>query len=142
MAERRRPLWSIKAHPINKEEGFIPPKRKVHPYKYQHEKACGEAFVYFALSGQLYDWQQHKRISDTIIPDRIAEYPKGQTLYIEIELGERDRVSEKIQNYLSYHRQTGQRFKVLFLVKQMRDWQAPPHYEFKLLSEIHSIPHS
>jgi hypothetical protein len=129
-------LWSIAPHPINKEHGYAPPRRKIHSYKYDHEKACGDVFVRYALTDNLFGWEAHTKISDKIIPDRAAQYPKGETLYIEVEMGDADRVSEKIKNYIAHYRTTGDPFKVLFLMKQMRDWEAPAHYHFELLQDF------
>ena len=127
-------LWSLKPNPINKEEGFTPPKAEVHTYKYEHERACAEVFVKFAQD-EIYGWDQHKKISKEIIPDRTVYLTEDYPLYIEVEMGDRDRVTQKISNYQRYYRETHEKFRVLFLVKQMRDWPKNPHYQIEILEK-------
>lgn len=128
-------LWSLKNHPHIKTQGMTAPRHKISTYKYEHEKACAWAFVHLFLEGHLTGWELHKKLSPKIIPDRTALL-EHTNLYVEVELSTRDRVSEKLANYMNYHRQTGEKFEVLFLVKQLREWEAPRQYQFKLLEEI------
>src|ERR1043166_5500459 len=81
-------LWSIKRHPLNKEQGYSPAP-DIHTFKYEHEKACGDVFVSLALTGKLYSWQAHKRIG-RVIPDRIAEME--DMIYIEVEMGSQNKI--------------------------------------------------
>lgn len=128
----KQKLWFLVPHSINKEEGYVPPKRTVHPYKYEHEKACAQVFVVFA-QGEIYGWEQHKKISKEIIPDRTVYLTEDTPMYIEVELGDRDRVSQKISNYQRYFRETREKFKVLFIVNKMRQWEPNPYYKIDLL---------
>jgi hypothetical protein len=107
-------LWSLKPHPIIRELGYTPPKSEIHTFKYEHEKACADVFVTFALSGNLYDWEAHKR-RGKMIPDRIAE--TDTTIFIEVEMGSQDKIRQKLEAYQQYHRETREEFQVLFLVK-------------------------
>ena len=135
-------FWSLRSHPIVLEEGYKPPRHDVGSLKYEHEKACAEVFVVFALTGTLYGWEQHKRLGKNFIPDRTAEFEDG-ILYIEVEMGTKDRVTDKLRNYQNYYRETREPFQVLFLVQQMRDWKVTPHYRIELLSDfLFSVPNS
>lgn len=128
-------LWAIAPHPINKEEGFIPPKRWVHEYKFNHERACGDVFVKFC-DVEIFGWEQHKKISPQITPDRTVYLTEDVPTYIEVEMGDRDRVTEKLSAYQQYFRETRANFHVLFLVQQLRDWPQSPHYTFRLLNDF------
>src|SRR5687767_9099277 len=65
-------LWALKPHPIIKEFEYEPPKAEIHSFKYEHEKACADVFVTLTLTGKLYDWKAHKKLTKGIIPDRTA----------------------------------------------------------------------
>lgn len=136
-------FWSLRSHPIVLEEGYTPPRLDVSALKYEHERACAEVFVALALTGTLFGWEEHKRLGKNFIPDRTAEFEDG-ILYIEVEMGKKDRVSEKLETYRQYYRETREPFKVLFLVTQMRDWDVTPHYRVELFSDFikNSVPNS
>ena len=96
--------------------GYEPPRSEVHAFKYEHEKQCAEVFVSLTLTGKLYGWQSHKRISKGIIPDRIARF-ENRIFYLEIERGTQDKIIQKTDSYRKFWRETKDEFSVLFLVR-------------------------
>lgn len=76
---------------------------------------CAEVFVSLTLTGKLYGWQSHKRISKGIIPDRIARF-ENKIFYLEIERGTQDKIVQKMENYGKFWRETKGDFHVLYLV--------------------------
>lgn len=129
-------LWQIKRHPINTELGYTQVD-EVHSFKYEHERTCGDVFVRLALQG-IGDWKLHTKIHKGIIPDRTTRLEDG-IWHIEVEMGTADRVTEKVERYSQYYRETHEPFKVLFLVGQMRDWQLPSHYHVESLEILTPI---
>jgi len=91
------------------------------------------------LSGKLYGWEQHKKISKNIIPDRTADF--NGTVYIEVEMGSQDKIRQKADAYKRYFQDTREQFNVWFLVKEqwqydsglesLRDFSS--HYSIELL---------
>ena len=131
-------LWGLT--PAGREYGYSPVKKWPSKLKYEHERTCAEVFVRF-IQTELHGWEQHKKIEGTgIIPDRTAWLTETLPLYIEVELQDRDRVSEKLTAYQRYFRESGNQFRVLFLVKQLRDWRASQHYQFQEVSHFLSQP--
>jgi hypothetical protein len=141
-------LWAIKPSPLIREMGYESPRAEIHTFKYEHEKACADVFVTLQLTGKLYEWEAHKKISSTIIPDRIAEMP--DKIYLEIEMGSKSEIREKAEKYKQYFlsKPLGERenFRVWFLVKEQ--WQYtkgledlrnfPQYYSLEMLDEFHS----
>ena len=133
-------LWSIKRHPLNKEQGYSPAP-DIHTFKYEHEKACGDVFVSLALTGKLYSWQAHKRIG-RVIPDRIAEME--DMIYIEVEMGSQNKIKSKATLYQQLYRETREPFQVLFVVqtdKQLQNARKElegftSHYRVEMLSDM------
>jgi hypothetical protein len=116
-------------------DGFNPPKHDVGFNKYKHERACADVYVACRHAGGIIQWDPHKRLSRGFIPDRAALYEDGW-IYIEVEMGKKDRIPGKLQNYQNYYRETHEEFRVLFLVQQLREWPTSPHYRFQLLSDF------
>ena len=106
-------------------------------------------FVALALTGKLYGWQAHKRISKGIIPDRIANLQSNK-YYLEIERGTQDKIASKTENYRRYFRETNEEFSVLFLVKDEKTLEdsvrklgetgASGHYLVGVFSEFTEDP--
>lgn len=123
---------------------LIPPKTEIHTFKYEHEKACGDVFVTLALTGNLYGWEAHRKISKNIIPDRAADY--GGTVYIEVEMGSQNKIRQKSENYSQYFSESRKQCLVWFLVDTDKLYQSgledlrdfPRHYSIQKLSEFHS----
>ncbi len=119
--------------------GFEPPRAEIHTFKYEHEKACADVFVTLALSGNLYGWEQHKRIATGIIPDRTADH--NGIVYIEVEMGSKDEIRQKADAYTKYFQATREQFNVWFLVKHQWQYDSgledlrdfPNHYSIELL---------
>jgi hypothetical protein len=142
-------FWSLRKHPIIAELGYEPPRAEVHAFKYEHEKECAEVFVSLALTKNLYGWQSHKRISKSIIPDRIANL-KNSIYYFEIERGTQDKIAQKTENYRRFWRETNEEFSVLFLVKdektledsvrKLEEINASDHYLVGVFSEFAETP--
>lgn len=142
-------FWSLRKHPIISELGYEPPRAEVHTFKYEHEKECAEVFVSLALTGKLYGWQVHKRISKGIIPDRIANL-KSSIFYFEIERGTQDKIVAKTENYRKYFRETNESFSVVYLVKdektledsvrKLEETGASGHYLVGVFSEFTEDP--
>lgn len=137
-------LYSLKPHSIIKDFGYTPPKSEIHRFKYEHEKACGDVFVTLALTGKLFGWEAHKKISKEIIPDRMADY--GGTVYIEVEMGSQDKIREKAEAYRKYFYETKEQFQVWFLVDSDKLYQSgledlrnyPRQYSIQKLDEFHA----
>lgn len=110
---------------------------------------CAEVFVALALTGKLYGWQSHKRISKGIIPDRIANI-ENHLFYLEIERGTQDKIAQKTENYRRYWRETNEEFSVLYLVKDEKTLEdsvrkleainASDHYLVGVFSEFTNDP--
>jgi hypothetical protein len=142
-------FWSLRKHPIISELGYEPPRAEVHAFKYEHEKECAEVFVALALTGKLYGWKAHKRISKGIIPDRTANLQNNK-YYIEVERGTQDKIASKTENYRRYFRETNEEFNVLYLVKdektledsvaKLEETGASGHYLVSVFSEFTSDP--
>lgn len=102
-----------------------------------------------ALSEKLYDWQSHKRIFKSIIPDRIATL-QSQIFYLEIERGTQDKIAQKTESYRQFWRETNEDFRVLYLVKNEKTLAdavgkleaagAPNHYLVGVIAEFTSDP--
>lgn len=135
-------LWSLKPHPIIKELGYSPPRAEIHTFKYEHEKACADVFVSLALTGKLLDWQAHKKISKSVIPDRIAHL--DTLTYIEVEMGSQDKILQKATAYRKHYFETPEDFQVWFLVKEQKQYDDAlykledftDHYQVELLSNF------
>jgi hypothetical protein len=120
------------------------PKSEIHTFKYEHEKACADVFVTLVLSGKLLNWEQHKKIGKSIIPDRTAD--TGKMAYIEVEMGSQNKIREKAEAYKQYFHETKQHFNVWFLVKEQRHYEAgleilrnfPNAYSVELLDVFNS----
>ncbi len=138
-------MWSLKPHSIIRELGYNPPRAEIHTFKYEHEKACADVFVTLALSDNLMDWQEHKKIGKSIIPDRTADY--NGTVYIEVEMGSQNKIRQKAEAYKKYFQETRQPFNVWFLVKEQKHYDSgledlrdfPSHYSIELLDEFNKI---
>jgi hypothetical protein len=131
-------VYAIAKHPDNTELGYIAPSAKdwPSPSKYPHERACSQVFTKF-VQKEFFGWDMHKKVPGlSQTPDRTFWLTEDLPLYIEVELQERDRVSEKMAGYQKYYRETKNPFRVLFLVQVMREWKASPHYEFQLLDDF------
>jgi hypothetical protein len=104
--------------------------------------------VTLALSGKLYGWEIHKRISSGVIPDRTAELDR--TVYVEVEMGSKDEVRQKAEAYRQYFFDTKEQFEVWFIVtdeNQLKKAEADlqgfsSHYKADLLSNFRSDTHS
>ncbi|MGI8467749.1 MAG: hypothetical protein ACR2N3_04785 [Pyrinomonadaceae bacterium] len=137
-------LWALKPHSIIRELGYFPPRAEIHTFKYEHEKTCADVFVTLALSGNLTDWQEHKKINKGIIPDRIADF--NGTVYIEVEMGSQNKIKQKADSYKKYFQETRQPFEVWFLLNEMRQLERaqadlatfPSHYKADLLTNFHA----
>lgn len=124
--------------------GYSPPRSEIHTFKYDHEKACAAVFVELTLTGNLYGWEAHKKISKNIIPDRLAEM--DTTVYIEVEMGSQDKIHEKAESYRQYYFDTRKDFQVWFLVKEQWQYDSgleslrhfSDHYRIELLENFHS----
>jgi hypothetical protein len=140
-------LWSLKAGKAlaavqdEFDSPLVAPRAEIHSFKYEHEKACADVFVALALSGKLYSWKAHTRISK-VIPDRTAEL--DYILHIEVEMGSQDKIQSKADQYVDLYRQTREPFHVLFLVqtdKQLASAQQilagfSRHYRTEKLSDF------
>jgi hypothetical protein len=137
-------LWALKPHPIVKEFGYEAPKKEIHTFKYEHEKTCADVFVTLALTGRLYDWQAHRKITKDTIPDRIAQM--NRTIYIEVEMGSQDKIRQKADSYRRYFYEKKESFHVWFLVKTEKQYDDalvdlkdfPEHYQVSTLDQFHS----
>lgn len=116
----------MRKHPVIAELGLEPPRAEVHAFKYEHERICAEVFVSLALTGKLYDWQSHKKISKGIIPDRTACF-ENKIFYLEIERGTQDKIIQKTENYRRYWRETNGKFSVIYLVKDEKTLEDSVH---------------
>lgn len=142
-------MWALKRHKIIAEFGYTPPNAEIHTYKYEHEKACADMFVTLALSEKLQDWQAHKKIGK-VIPDRTALLDR--LVYIEVEMGSKDEVGQKAENYRQLYFETRQHFEVWFMVKTQKQLDKAEmdlhgfssHYRADLLDNFipNNIPNS
>jgi len=123
---------------------LTPPREEIHTNRYYHEKACADVFVTLGRSGTLHDWEAHRKIHHKIIPDRIARIP--ELVYIEVEMGSKDEIYQKAENYRRYYRETREDFRLWFFVKTQKQYEAglkslegfTQHYGIQLLSEFNS----
>lgn len=142
-------FWSLRKHPVISELGYEPPRSEVHAFKYEHERLCAEVFVSLTLTGKLYGWQLHKRISKGIISDRIARF-ESKLFYLEIERGTQDKIVQKTETYRKFWRETKEDFSVLFLVNdektledsvnKLEETEASSHYFVGVFAEFTDDP--
>jgi hypothetical protein len=130
---------------------LTPPREDIHASRYKHERECADVFVSLVLTGQLFRWEEHKRLNRQIVPDRVFKLGKN-LYYLENERGSKIkvRVKEKIENYTQYFRETKNEFNVLFLVKDEKaledllqvfeEMKTRSHYQAAVLSDFVSDP--
>jgi len=111
-------FWFLAKHPIVSELEYIPPKKEVHAFKYDHEKDCAEVFVSLALTDSLFTWEGEGDQKSGLRHDRKFSVD-DRVFCLEVERGTQGdgRLREKLARYVKYYESTREPFHVLFTVQ-------------------------
>lgn len=108
-------LWRFADNKEIKKLGYQSPG-KLRPMFYEHEKAHGEVFVSLALCHDL-NLNEWERAENQFLRND-GHFMVGDDFYfLEVEMDNHgaERLTEKVDRYRAYYRETQERFSVLFV---------------------------